>query len=322
MRPRAPGVRVTRAAVAGLVLLVLAGCAAIPVDGEVQVGVEGVSEQSAVMPLGERPEIDASPDAIVQGFLLASAAGFNGEETTDVNNDFTVAREYLAPEVRATWKPREKVVVYPTSSIPELTRLSEAQVQVRLSVAARVDARGQYAEAAASAQESLVFDLVRDSAGQWRISDLEDGVVLSQPIFDAVYRSAAIYFLSADATYLVPETRWFPVRNLATSVVQALLAGPSEWLRDAVVTAVPSGVHLTPDAVRVLADGTAEVGLSGAALADTASRLLLLAQLEATLHVPGVSTVEATAGGVPLQSDPRSTRRRWNGASTSTPCRR
>ncbi|NMM16388.1 MAG: hypothetical protein HHJ14_04360, partial [Cellulomonas sp.] len=140
--------------------------------------------------------------------------------------------------------------------------------------------------------------------GQWRISVLDDGVVLSAPSFEQVYRSAAIYFLSPDSSYLVPDVRWFPVRNLATSVMQALLAGPSAWLRDGVRTAVPEGVKLTPDAVPIAADGTAEVGLSGAALADLAERALLLAQIEATLRIPRVSGVDVTAGGVPLTTTP------------------
>ncbi|MGV8977963.1 MAG: LpqB family beta-propeller domain-containing protein [Cellulomonas sp.] len=301
---------VGRTSLAGLpllalvVALLLGACAAIPTSGAVGLGVTKVTEPGPLSPLGERPDPGAGPVAIVQGFLRASAAGFSRDPSADVNNDFSVAREYLAGEARGTWRPREHVVVYPTSSIPEITLVSDTQVQVKLSVAARIDANGQYAEAAPGAQESLVFDLVEDSSKQWRISVLDDGVVLSAPSFEQVYRSAAIYFLSPDNTYLVPDVRWFPVRNLATSVVQALLAGPSEWLRDGVRTAVPDGVALTPDAVPIAADGTAAVGLSGAALADAAQRALLLAQIEATLRIPRVSGVQVTAGGVPLTTTP------------------
>lgn len=303
----APRRSVRRTPLVALVVLmaaVLSACVAIPTSGTVVVGVDEVSEPGPLSPLGERPDPGAGPEAIVQGFLTASAAGFSRDPSADVNNDFSVAREYLAGEARGTWRPRERVVVYPTSSIPEITLLSDMQVQVKLTVAARIDADGQYAEAAPGAQESLVFDLVEDSSGQWRISVLDDGVVLSEPSFEQVYRSAAIYFLSPDNHYLVPDIRWFPVRNLATSVTQALLAGPSAWLRDGVRTAVPDGVQLTPDAVPIAADGTAEVGLSGAALADTSERALLLAQIEATLRIPRVSGVQVTAGSVPLTTTP------------------
>jgi hypothetical protein len=296
--------RTSLVALTVLMATVLSACVSIPTSGAVGVGVDGVSEPGPLSPLGERPDPGARPEAIVQGFLSASAAGFSRDPGADVNNDFSVAREYLAGEVRGTWRPRERVVVYPTSSIPEITLVSDTQVQVKLTVAARIDANGQYAEAAPGAQESLVFDLVEDGSGQWRISGLDDGVVLSEPSFQQVYRSAAVYFLSPDNEYLVPDVRWFPVRNLATSVMQALLAGPSAWLRDGVRTAVPDGVQLTPDAVPIAADGTAEVGLSGAALADTSERALLLAQIEATLRIPRVSGVQVTAGGVPLTTTP------------------
>jgi hypothetical protein len=290
--------------IAAGVVLSLAACASIPTAGSVQVGVDRVSEPGPVMPLGERPEVGAKPEAIVQGFLRASAAGFSRDPSSDASNDFSVAREYLSGDVQGTWNPRDRVVVYPTTSIPDITQVSPTQVQVQLTVAARIDSHGQYAEAAPGATESLVFDLVQDGSGQWRISGLDDGVVLSEPNFEAVYRAAAVYFLSPDNTYLVPDVRWFPASNLATSVIQALLAGPSPWLRDGVRTAVPNGVQLTPDAVPIESDGTADVGLSGAALADTSQRALLLAQVEASLRIPRVSDVAVTAGGVPMTTPP------------------
>ncbi|MFI2753031.1 LpqB family beta-propeller domain-containing protein [Cellulomonas sp. P22] len=282
----------------------LAACAAIPTDGPVSEGVEDVSELAPVTLLGDSPGEDASPQQIVDGFLNASAAGFSRESTADISKDFSVAREYLAGEARDTWDPGERVVVYSAASSPESTMLTDTQVQVRVGVAARVDSDGRYQESGPETQESLVFDLVMDSAGQWRISGLDDGVVLSQPNFNLVYRTATLYFLSADSTYLVPETRSFPVRNLATSVVRALVEGPSPWLQDAVRTAVPDGMHLTTPAVPVDPSGTADVSLTGAALSDPTERALLMAQLEASLRIPRVSAVQLTVGDVPLDWEP------------------
>jgi len=192
--------------------------------------------------------------------------------------------------------------VYPTSSGPEFTLVSDTQVQVKLTVEARIDDGGRYAEAPPASQESLTFDLVQDSSGQWRISGLDDGVVLSHANFQVIYRSTPVYFLSVDNKFLVPETRWFPNVNLATSVMQALIAGPSPWLRDGVRTAVPDGVQLTPDAVLIDAKGTASVGLSEAALATTVDRGLLVAQIGASL--PQATTVNVTAGEVPFTTPP------------------
>ena len=198
-------------AMAGLlvaVLLVLAGCVGIPTSGPMGVGVEGVSDQGAVEPLGDPPPQDGAPEDIVRGFLGASAAGFSRDTaTSESGDDFRNAREYLSGEARRSWSPRERVVVYSTASSPDI-KVGDSQVEVTVRVAARIDADGRYAQAGPDARESVVFDLVEDGEGQWRISGLEDGVVLSEPNFEAIYRSVPLYFLSQDGRFLVPETRW------------------------------------------------------------------------------------------------------------------
>lgn len=285
-----------------VLLLALAGCAAMPTSGPVGTGVVGDTEQESVEPLGDPPPQDGTPEDIVRGFLGASAAGFSRSSGGE-NDDFRNAREYLSGETRRSWTPRERVVVYPTASSPQL-RLDGTQVQVTVKVAARIDADGRYAQAGPSAEETLVFGMVQDSDGQWRISALDDGVVLSEPNFEAIYRSSTLYFLSQDGTFLVPETRWFPLRNLATSIVRALLAGPSPWLRDAVRTAIPEGASLQPDAVSVDADGVATVSLAAGGLpTEPGDRSLMQAQLEASLKVARVRTVEVSADGVAMDPD-------------------
>jgi hypothetical protein len=291
------------AVVVAPVLVALSACVGMPTSGpvEVGVGVDGVSEAGpGVVPLADLPGQDAGPEAIVVGFLKASQAGFSRDPRT--GGDFTAAREYLSGEARSTWKPRERVVVYPTTSGPTFTVVDDTQVQVSLRVAARIDADGRYAEAAPDAEESLVFDLVQDSSDQWRIAGLEDGVVLDESNFENLFRSANLYFVARpDDKFLVPETRWFPARNIATSIVRELLDGPSPWLRDAVRSAIPEGVQLTPDAVPVDAtNSTASVGLTPAALTDPEERALMLAQIEASLAIPSVRSVVVTAGGLPL----------------------
>lgn len=306
------------AALLALVLVTLTACVGIPTSGPVGVGVEGVSEQGALEPLGDPPPQDGSPEDIVRGFLGASAAGFSRDTgSAEGGDDFRNAREYLSGEARRSWSPRDRVVVYATASSPAIELDGPSRVLVNVRVAARIDADGRYGEAGPDAEESLVFDLVQDSAGQWRISGLEDGVVLSEPNFEAIYRSATLYFLSQDATFLVPETRWFPLRNLATSIVRALIAGPSDWLRDAVRSAVPEGATLQPDAVAVNDEGVAAVSLAAGGLpAEPEDRALMQAQLEASLRLARVRTVDVTADGVPLGAQAAQLQRGqdWGGA--------
>jgi len=283
------------AVLAGLSALALAGCVAIPTSGPVQEGRSEVVEPAGIVALAEGPRPGAKPVEIVESFLINAPLDFREQ--------FSVGRLYLAGEASESWKPLAGVVV---AGQPLITAVGSAKVQVDVPVVARVDADGRYSEAAAGARESLPFELVQDDDGQWRISSAPDGLIVSELDFESLYRATSLYFLSPDSRFLVPEVRWLPAWNLATSAVRALLAGPSPWLRDAVRTAVPDGVQLKPQAVSVDDAGVATVGLDGArtsAVLD-ADRPLLLAQIEATLRqVPEVGKVQLKVGGVPLETD-------------------
>ncbi len=280
-----------RALLTGAAALALAACSAIPTQGAVQKGDGRVQEGAPVVVVADGPAQDADPVSIVEGFMLAGSAGLSG--------DFVAAREFLTPDARAAWDPLGSVVV---ASSTQVQRTSDTQVTVEVQVQGKVDADGRYTEASADGRESVTFDMVQDSRQQWRIGGTPKGLILSQAAFTSRFRAAQLYFLSPDAQVMVPETRWYPSRNLPTSVVKGLLAGPSPWLRDAVRTEVPDGVQLKPEAVTVDSDGVAEVDLEPARTVQSADRGLLLAQLQQTLQLPQVRSVvvRAGAGGVPL----------------------
>lgn len=276
----------------------LAACDGIPTAGPVGTGDGAVSEPGPVVLLAYGPPTDANPEEIVRGFLQAEAAG-----NTD---NFAVAREYLTGSAQSSWDPHQQVVVYSSKGTPQISTPTESEVSLTYPWEATVDANGQYSEAAPGASWEGTFDLQKDSHGQWRISGLPDGVLVSEPNFVSVYRSTPIYFLSKDHTFLVPEIRWFPVRNAATAAVNALLTGPSQLLRDAVDTAFPDGVTQTVNGVTVDNDGTALVDVSGPVLsADASQRRLMRAQLDQTLlRLPGVRSIQLSVAGVPMQSVP------------------
>lgn len=283
-----------RTVLAAAAVLALAACSAIPTQGSVQKGDARVQEGDPVVVVAEGPAPNADPVSIVEGFLLAGSAGLSGDFV-----DFVAAREFLTTDARSSWDPLGSVVV---ASSTQVRRTSDTQVTVEVQVAGKVDADGRYTEASADGRESVTFDMVQDSRQQWRIGGTPKGLILSQAAFVTRFRAAQLYFLSPDAQVLVPETRWYPSRNLPTSVVKGLLAGPSPWLRDAVRTEVPDGVQLKPEAVTVDADGVAEVDLEPARTVQSADRGLLLAQLQQSLQLPQVRSVvvRAGAGGAPL----------------------
>ncbi|RYV50183.1 LpqB family beta-propeller domain-containing protein [Pengzhenrongella frigida] len=293
-------VRGVRALLAALVVLVLAGCAGLPTSGPVGQGDGAVDEPGSIFPLAFGPPIGAEPQAIVQGFLAAGAAG--------LGDNYAVARQFLARESRTSWQPTEGVVVYSTAASIDFEQVTETQVSVTLPVVATVDADGRYTEGFPGAQQDAVFDLVRDSTGEWRISGLDDGVLLSEPFFYSVYGATPLYFLTPTRDLLVPEVRWFPRRNAATYAVRALLAGPSPWLRDAVTTAFPDGTRLAVESVPIDSEGNAMVDLNAAvASANTEDRALLKAQLVQVLQLKGIRAVNVTIAGVPMVEPPAAT---------------
>ena len=137
---RTHGRRARAAALFAVVLAALTACVGIPTSGPVGVGVEGISDQGAVEPLGDPPPQDGTPEDIVRGFLGASAAGFSRDTTsTESGDDFRNAREYLSGEARRSWSPRDRVVVYATASSPDIVLKEPSRVQVNVRVAARID---------------------------------------------------------------------------------------------------------------------------------------------------------------------------------------
>lgn len=274
--------------------VLLAGCAAIPTSGPIGTGDVVISEPGQPIPLANDPPQDGSPEDIVLGFLGAAAAGLSDE--------FVVARKYLAPTT--AWDPTARVLVYPVRGGPEITTRDDGTAVVRVPVEGSLDRDGVWTEAPADAHEELAMELVQDVAGQWRITALDDVVLMSASDFDNFYRRVPLYFASSDLTHLVPDLRWFPATRILTYAVRALLAGPAPWLRDAVVTGTPEGARLGAGGVTLTADQTAVVDLSPAAdAADHDQRALLLAQLSATLSaVPGTAvsavTVSAQGGAV------------------------
>ncbi len=281
-----------------IAVMALSGCAAIPTSGPIHTGDVALNDPAQPIPLGLEPQQDASPEAIVYGFLAASQAG--------LIDQFVGARKFLTYQAAQEWVPTTRLLVYPSTTQPDVEAQSDGTVVVRVPVQGSLDETGVYTEASAGSREELAMELSQNAGGQWRISSLDDVVVMSSSDFSAYYRQVAVYFATRDRKYLVPDVRWFPTNGAPSYAARALLAGPSPWLRDAVVSGAPEGTKLGAAGVDISADQTATVDLTAAAAsADAADRSLLIAQLTQTLERAGttVSSVVVTAGeGKPWQS--------------------
>lgn len=261
----------------------LAGCA-IPSSGPVHHGGTQVDEIAGAVTVAEGPQPRASARGIVEGFLAAGAAGLTG--------DFEVARQFLDPAAAQSWQPLAAATV--TAGTTTLEQTGDNQVVATVVVVGTVDSGGRFAERSGGV-ETVTFDLAKVDS-EWRITDPPPGLVVTGRVFEQQYRRTPVYFLTPDRTQLVPDVRYFPTHNLATSVVKALLDGPSPWLRGAVVSAVPDGVRLRPEAVRI-DEGVAQVVLEPARTVQSApERDLMLAQVTRSLAIGPVRSVQVRAG--------------------------
>ena len=287
--------------------LALTGCATLPTQIDVQAGPELIpleqQEFSYYSPAS--PEAGASPQEIVSGFLAAG---------TGPQNDYAVAREYLSENFATRWKPDTQTLI--RVGVPIYQSAGENLQLVDITLGARVDENGRY-ENLEPNQLSLRFQLDLED-GEWRITSAPNLTVVTLPVFSVVFSALPIYFLDTNSAQLVPDLRWFPSRaSTATRLVNAVLAGPADWLKETVVSAIPTGTALTVNAVRIL-DGVARVDFDANALeANSRQRGLMLAQLRSTLlQLPGVldvalsvnnSSQEISAAAIPSPLGPTTT---------------
>jgi hypothetical protein len=293
----APGGRRARGPLASLVALavlaLIAGCAQIPRTSSVK-EVGPIQEQNDglgqvdFLPSGPQP--GATQDEILKGFIQAQVSP---------QNDYQVARDFLATDLRTKWNPDASVTV-DTGSNRDYETTDKSQKMLTLTPVAFVDADGGYSRAESSVGIQQHYTFVKQK-GQWRISKAPNGVIIDSSRFPSVFSPHSLYFFSPDLAYLVPDERWFPnsPASLQTRVVKELVQGPAKWLAGAYVTAFPTGSQLTSDSVTVTG-GEADVDLNstaGAADATTLARMQL--QLSESLaSVAGINDVRISIEGV------------------------
>ena len=290
MRDRRRPARLVAALALGVLLL--AGCASIPDSGPVEQG-DAVADQApgdvVYTPIG--PVADSSQERILRDFIGAG---------TGPQDNYAVAREFLAEGFADDWDPRASVTVRPGGG--STTRSSDDRLEYAFTASATVDVGGHYVPTTSTVPTTLSYSFVQED-GQWRISDAPDGTVLSPATFQSIFRAHAVYFYDPTFTWLVPDERWFLARSsTSTRIASALLAGPSTWLQGAVVSAFPEGTQLSLTAITVV-DGTARVDLTSDALgASGAARARMQAQLLASFStLATVSAVELSVESASLE---------------------
>lgn len=286
--------RIGAALLAAGLAATLAACGGIPTSGSVQAGDPFTDEPAGDFvfnPVGPTP--DADQRGILEGFIAA----FTGPQ-----GDYSTAREFLSSEFKKEWDPRQSVLI--RTGIPTVRAVDPTTMEYSFTTKAQLDEFGAYS-AGVPATQTLQFQFVQED-GQWRIGQAPPGIVLPESTFLTIFSKHALYFYDLSLQYLVPDERWFAGGTTATRVVSALLAGPPEWLKGAVVTQFPDGTQLTPGTTVSIDSTVAQVNLTAAAVgADQRQRQLMQLQLSESLSsVSGIASVELSVAGSLLSIDP------------------
>lgn len=272
-------------AVALLVGALLSGCIAIPTTGGVQtVPLDVDPDELTPIAQPESPVAGMTQAEILRGFLRAGRGP---------QNDYSVAREYLAPGV--DWSGTAQVLISSTTIDP--VAVDETTQTISLAVTAEVDATGRYS--VESSQQTLAYGFTQVD-GEWRISSAAAGTVLTPNGFSLAFDEFPLYFYDPSFQFLVADARWFPLTRVASRIVAEMVAGPAPWLGSGVLfSAIPGGTsgQAQYDAPQVTVTLGPEVRLESA----LAQRRIIW-QLETTLRgaLGNVTDVSVTSDGLPL----------------------
>ncbi|MFC4632034.1 LpqB family beta-propeller domain-containing protein [Promicromonospora alba] len=288
--------RVVVAAVAALACVAgLGACAQIPTSGPVRVSTADQDPQADLALLPQGPTPGAEPNFIVQGFLGAVVAAPTSPK------EYQTAREFLTEDAAETWDPYASVRVVREPPMPDpfetgtdIEGAETLDVVVRATTIATLDTAGAYTEAAEPGKVSYQFTLTKVGE-EWRISVLDNGVLVPANLFPTQFRATRLYFSAEgeDANSLIPDLRWFPRNSWRLDAVEELLAGPPEWLQGAARSLFPEGTQLASPTIQE-ADGDEPVAVrlsEQISSATGAQRSSIAAQISATFSEGAGRTV-------------------------------
>lgn len=276
-----------RPAIAALLcslLLGVGGCASVPTSGPIE-EVPMSAQPPGIDVAPKPPQAGVTPARLVEGFLQAMA---------DPEGDYAIARQFLTADANERWTPIG-AVVYDGAVSGDAESASIGGMSV-----GSLDGAGHYTPELATFHHD--FAVVKQD-DQWRISAPPEGLLLSRYSFERYYSEITVYFMSTTGTHVVPDPIHQPEQSVSpTSVVSALLEGPSEAISRTVTNALPVTVKLGPEAASIDANGVVTVDLTGLSisLGDDARRRIGAQLLWSLTSIPRVTGLIITRDGVPF----------------------
>ncbi len=286
--------------------MVVTGCSGVPTSSSPEV-IGPARDASAASPQPVvQPEPNADPSRIVYDFLKANV----GEP-----DDPRRAHVYLTDAEQSKWSDSTVTIL---QEFPRISPASGGRTQQTVTASGvqvgRLAADGTYtpdpaASGGGGQPVSFQFTL-RLVKGQWRISDLPDGLVVTDADFGTdrnivgTYRESKLYYYDLSEQHLVPDPRYTAltdVQAVASWQLRQLLEGPRSQLESAVHTELPSQQSLTARASVTVTPGPfVSVELPGSSQLDRLTKLNLAAQLTATLATQAGTIMTITDGGKPV----------------------
>ncbi|MBL1087099.1 GerMN domain-containing protein [Streptomyces actinomycinicus] len=240
------------AACTALGVVLLAGCASMPDNGDLR-DVESTPRQETGVRVFAMPPADgAGPGEIMQGFL---------EALTSDDPEYDTARKYLSPDAANAWRPERSTTVLVNGPSLETDcrpggreETNSVTCVLAGTKVATVDDQQAYQPAAGPYRKKLHLTK-NPKSGQWRIDGLPDGVVMGKSDFQRNYTSVDKYYFASNTAVGAggePVTVADPVVvrskvDAMTQMVRSLLTGPTTWLEPVVRSSFPTGTALQKD---------------------------------------------------------------------------
>ncbi|PPJ27886.1 hypothetical protein C5E45_16005 [Nocardia nova] len=279
-------------------VLVLAGCANLPDSSAPQA--LGTLNRQPTSTGPHPPTSGRDPDLLLHDFLDATA---------DPADHHRTARQYLTPGAAEGWDDSARtVIVDKPDTLRESRSEDSATYRIRARKLGELAADGSFRAQDNTYETRIEMSKVGD---EWRISQVEPGVVVDSSAFHKSYRRYPLYFANSAGTTMVPELRWIssPKDQLTRRLVGLLAAGPQSALSPAVRNMLAPPVSLResitkangePDNVGVGLGGV-RIDFAGASALDAHDKEMLAAQVVLTLagaDIPGPYVL--LADGKPL----------------------
>ncbi|WP_240521633.1 LpqB family beta-propeller domain-containing protein [Amycolatopsis vastitatis] len=277
-----------------LCVLLLAGCANVPLESQPQV-VPGERQGPGSGDVVPDPPPNIDPLSLVRAFVGA---------TLKPGQNYAAARAYMDEQSRVNWRPSRSLTiiqntfgtVYDTSPKPDP---NTQVVNVRGVELGTLDQNSAFVPGAD--QALLQLKVRKQATGQWRIVDPPPDLYATESDFSENYTPVPVSFYS-DAGTFVPDRRYVvakPQSGLPGKVMDLLVSGPSPSLAGAVKNLLGEPVEIDTN-VKNLDDGTLVVPLTGVTGVTDDVRKLMAAQIVLSLQYVTNARIRILADGAPL----------------------